>query len=71
MKIDTTDIVGANEIAERLSVANAVTIHVWRTRHSEFPKPFLTLKAGMLWSWNEVETWAVKTKRIKENLNEN
>ena len=56
-KVDVENLVGAHEIAKRLDLKNPHTIHVWRTRHKDFPKPVAKLKTAMIWDWNEILTW--------------
>lgn len=63
-KSELRNLVGASEIAERLGVAHAETIHLWRRRYPEFPEPICALKMGLIWDWQAVEKWAKKTKRI-------
>ena len=62
-KIDVSDLVGAQEIADRLGLARPQTIHVWRRRHPEFPKPIARLKTALIWDWNDIERWARETGR--------
>lgn len=64
-KIDADHLVGATEIAERLGVARAQTVHVWRGRHPDFPEPVATLQTAMVWYWPDIETWARRTGRLK------
>jgi hypothetical protein len=64
-KIDLADVVGAHEIAERLNLSFPNVVHNWRSRHPDFPKPILELKAGIFWDWNEIELWIKKTNRMK------
>ena len=63
-KVDVDDLVGAAEIAERLGVARSQTIHVWRSRYPDFPKPVCTLQQALVFSWSEVEAWAAATGRL-------
>lgn len=49
-------LVGVFEIANRAGVAVA-TVHSWRRRHPEFPEPVVTLAAGPVWRWADVEAW--------------
>lgn len=58
-----TQLVGANEIAERLGVQYRV-VHDWRRRHGDFPEPVAHLKTALIWSWPEVERWAKQTGRL-------
>lgn len=52
----TADLVGVAEIAQRAGV-KADTIHKWRSRHSDFPRPIAELAAGPVWSYAAVERW--------------
>ena len=63
-KIDVDDLVGAQEIADRLEVSAPQVIHVWRSRHPDFPEPVVSLSMGFLWSWPDVEAWAKATGRL-------
>ncbi len=58
------DLVGAAEIAERLSLAHPQTVHAWRSRYPEFPQPVAKLKQAMVWAWPDVEAWARATGRL-------
>ena len=62
--VDPDDLVGAAEIAERLGLASTSVIHDWRRRHAEFPQPVRTLTMGVLWSWPDIERWALATGRL-------
>ncbi len=62
--VDVTDLVGAAEIAERLGLAHTQSLHTMRHRHPEFPAPVVSLKRAHVWSWADVETWAVATGRL-------
>ena len=57
MLVESTNIVGANEIAERLGMSFPNIIHAWRVRNIGFPEPTIIVSAGMLWEWNKVEEW--------------
>jgi|SanBayMetagenome_1026888.scaffolds.fasta_scaffold00004_99 hypothetical protein len=57
MMIDTANIVGANEIADRLQRAHSTIVHQWRMRNIGFPEPCLVLSAGLFWEWDKVEAW--------------
>ena len=59
------ELVGAEEIAERLGVAHVETAHVWRRRHADFPQPVKKLRRAMVWAWPDVEAWAKPTGRLK------
>ena len=63
-KLDADDLVGAAEIAERLGLAQVQTVHTWRRRYEDFPEPVARLKQALIWSWPDVEAWALATKRL-------
>ena len=58
------DLVGATEIAERLNLAHAQTVHTLRRRHPDFPEPVANLKRAHVWAWSDVERWARATGRL-------
>ncbi|HXN60553.1 MAG TPA: hypothetical protein VN886_08880 [Acidimicrobiales bacterium] len=58
-----TDLVGAAEIAGRLGIKQATTVHGWRRRHKDFPQPVAVLRSGLVWAWPDVERWAKATGR--------
>ncbi len=60
------DLVGAAEIAERLGIAHAQTVHNFVRRHPDFPAPVTKLRQAMVWDWNDVAAWAVATGRLAE-----
>jgi len=66
-KVDVDDLVGAAEIAERLGVARSQTIHVWRSRYPDFPKPVVQLQQALVFSWSEVQAWAAATGRLPKS----
>jgi predicted DNA-binding transcriptional regulator AlpA len=61
--VPTSYLVGAHEIAERLSLSHAQSVHTIRRRHTEFPQPVATLKTALIWDWREIERWAKSTGR--------
>jgi predicted DNA-binding transcriptional regulator AlpA len=64
-QVPVDQLVGANEIAERLGVGKSTVVHDWRRRHPEFPEPVAKLKTALVWDWAEVEAWARATGRLK------
>ena len=62
-KVDVDNLVGAHEIAKRLKLKNPHTIHVWRSRHKDFPEPIATLKTALIWDWMDIERWVKETHR--------
>jgi len=65
-KVDVENLVGAQEIAKRLGLKNPHTVHVWRTRHPDFPEPIALLKIAMIWDWKDIAEWAKKSGRFRE-----
>jgi predicted DNA-binding transcriptional regulator AlpA len=63
-RVDVDDLVGADEIAQRLGVARRQAVHLWRQRYPDFPTPVATLKTAMVWDWNDVKAWASATGRL-------
>ena len=64
-RVNTEDLVGAHEIAERLGVRRPQVVHDWRRRHKDFPKPIAKLKTALVWDWREIQAWARSTNRLK------
>ncbi len=62
--LEPNDLAGAAEIAERLGLTHATSVHSWRRRYADFPQPVADLKMGLVWRWSEVEVWARKTGRL-------
>jgi len=61
--VEVDQLVGAAEIADRLGLAVPQTVHDWRRRHTDFPRPVAVLKMGMVWNWPDVAKWAERTGR--------
>jgi hypothetical protein len=66
-RVEVTDLVGAAEIAERLGLSHRETVHSYRRRYSDFPEPVARLRQALVWSWRDVERWAVKTGRLPKD----
>jgi hypothetical protein len=65
MRIETTDLVGVNEMAER-SGASPNTINRWRQLHPDFPTPVITIGRTPVWSMKHIERWLKATGRTGE-----
>jgi hypothetical protein len=63
-KIDVDDLVGVDEIADRLGLKRRQVVHNWRARHPDFPEPVAKLNGGFVWYWPDVAAWARETGRI-------
>ena len=57
------ELVGTGEIATRLGLAHAESVHTWRKRYPDFPASIARLGIGYVWLWPEVEAWARITGR--------
>lgn len=60
-----TELVGAAEIAERLGLSRATSVHQIRRRDPTFPQPVATLRQAMVWAWPDVAAWAKRTGRLR------
>ncbi|HVF74596.1 MAG TPA: hypothetical protein VM938_06065 [Acidimicrobiales bacterium] len=63
-KVDADDIVGTQEIADRLAVARSAVIHDWLRRYPDFPKPIAFVGRQRLWNWPDIAAWARRTERL-------
>ena len=63
-RVDLDDLVGTHEIAVRLGVRRPQVVHDWRRRHSDFPVPLTRISGVWVWSWRDVEVWALRTGRL-------
>ena len=57
--------VGAAEIAARLGV-KPQTVHTWRHRKL-MPHTRWTVSGQPAWEWSEIEAWAQRTGRIRDD----
>jgi len=60
------DLVGAEEIADRLGYAHIQSIGVLRQRYESFPQPVAKSGRVMIWAWPDVEAWARATGRYPD-----
>jgi hypothetical protein len=61
--VNVNDIVGTAEIADRLALSHAETVHAWRRRHADFPQPIAHVSGTYLWAWPDVVAWVRATGR--------
>ena len=63
-----SNLVTAEEIAQRLEVKDASVISNWRKRHRKsdnpFPEPVKETPRAIIWDWPDVEAWAKATGRM-------
>jgi hypothetical protein len=65
MTVDWDDVVGADEVAERLNVKPG-TVPSWKAR-GQMPNPDATKSGRPLWSWSAtIEPWARETGRLSD-----
>jgi len=57
--------VGAAEVATRLGV-KPQTVHTWRHRNL-MPAPRWTVSGQPAWDWAEIEAWAKRTGRLRQD----
>lgn len=63
--VDPDQLVTTADIADRLGLSHAETVHAWRRRSIGFPEPVLNRGRLLLWNWPDVERWARATGRLK------
>ena len=61
--LDTEDLVGIGEIAERVGVKSQAVTN-WQHRHEDFPEPLVKLSCGPVFEWKEVVQWLEATGRL-------
>ena len=61
-------LVGSNEIAQRLGLRHPQHVHQFRSKDPTFPSPVATIGSPRIptfvWYWPDVERWARKTGRL-------
>lgn len=62
--VDSSELVGTAEIAQRLGVAKN-TVYQWERRALGFPNPVVELELVRIWVWPEIESWARTTNRLQ------
>lgn len=65
-KVDVDNIVGAEEIADRLGLSSYQRVHELRRRHADFPPPIKKLRRTMIWNWPDVQRWAKAHGRLDQ-----
>jgi hypothetical protein len=65
--VDADSLVGAKEIADRLGLKSTQGVHNWRRRDPDFPRPVADLDMGLVWSWPDVEAWAKRSGRLRND----
>jgi hypothetical protein len=63
-RLDVEQLVGAEQIAEKLGLKRYQHVHELRRRNPDFPAPVLALKHATIWYWPDVEKWAKATGRL-------
>jgi hypothetical protein len=61
-KVDLDDLLDANGVADLLGLSHRNTVSVYQHRHTDMPRPVLSLGNGRvkLWLRPQVERWAAE-----------
>jgi predicted DNA-binding transcriptional regulator AlpA len=62
-RIPASDLVGTQEIADRLGLAHRQTVLTLMRRHADFPEPITVIGSVRIWAWTDVEAWARRNGR--------
>lgn len=65
-RLDSDGLVDTTEIARRLGVSDPSVVHNWVRRHPKFPEPVARFPRAVVWYWPDVEKWATKTGRLRD-----
>jgi predicted DNA-binding transcriptional regulator AlpA len=65
-RVDTNDLVDAQEVAEILGLAQRNTVSLYQRRYPDMPRPVVDLGVGRprLWLRTEIIRWAKRAGRI-------
>lgn len=67
-RLDVDQLVGSNEIAQRLGFHHPQLVHYYKNHDSAFPHPVLVLgrdrASTHIWYWPDVERWAIRRGRL-------
>lgn len=58
-RVDTADLIDAQEVAERLGLAHRNTVSLYQRRYEDMPRPVVDLGRGRpkLWLRSEIDHW--------------
>jgi predicted DNA-binding transcriptional regulator AlpA len=59
-RVDTADLIDAQEVAERLRLAHRNTVSLYQRRYADMPRAVVDLGPGRpkLWLRSEIDRWA-------------
>lgn len=62
MKVDPSDLLDSNEVAQVLGLSSSTAVSTYRSRYADFPVPVLAKGSGkcVLWLRRDVEAWAAR-----------
>jgi predicted DNA-binding transcriptional regulator AlpA len=63
VKIDTSDLVDANEVAALLGLARRQAVSTYRRRYEDFPAPVVEKGQCVLWLREDVRRWDDRRRR--------
>jgi hypothetical protein len=61
--IDPDDLLDSTDVAELLGLARYNAVSTYRQRYPDFPAPLVAKGRCRLWRRQDVEAWAVATRR--------
>lgn len=65
MKVDTSDLLDASEVAALLGLARREAVSTYRARYDDFPEPLIAKNSGkcLLWHRADIKAWARRKQR--------
>lgn len=70
-KLDVDQLVGSNEIAQRLGFHHPQLVHHYKNHDPAFPHPVVVLgrdrASTHIWYWPDVERWAIRRGRLPKS----
>lgn len=63
-KVDTEDLIDANEVAELLGLAHRNAVSLYQRRYPNMPRPVIVRSNGrtLLWQRSAITRWALSAK---------
>jgi hypothetical protein len=70
--VDADQLVGSNEIADRLRLKRVQHVHWFRQHDAAFPDAVARIGASgaYVWYWPDIEEWARRTGRLPQSAAE-
>ncbi len=66
-RVDTDDLIDAQEVADLLGLAQRNTVSLYQRRYPDMPRPVVDLGKGRprLWLRSEIRRWARRAGRLQ------